>query len=242
MGLRVQEALAQGLVLLTYYGLEAWLRYRGYRILNLDRVRRDFEAQEEAGAGPWLICANHLTLIDSLVIQWAMAPGWRLALHRRLFAWNLPDQHNMARTWYLRLLGYIGKCVPVLRQGPPEEARRTLDKVAWLLSRGQSVVIFPEGGRSRVGKVDLERVTYGVGRMLQSVPGTRVVCVYARGVGQKDCSDYPRRGERFFIRVSGLAPTTEFTGLRGARDLATQIVARLSEMETGYFEDPLVDR
>jgi len=238
--LKVQEVVAQGLILLTYHGIAAWMRSRGYEISNLRRVRGEFEAQMGPGRGPWLICANHLTFIDSLVIQWAMAPGWRLVVRRDRFAWNLPDRQNISRTWLLRLLGYVGKCVPVLREGPPEVVRRTLDKAAFLLSAGQAVVIFPEGGRSRVGRVDMDRITYGAGRLLQDAPGTRVLCVYARGLGQKDYSNYPRRGERFFVRAARLDARTEMTGMRGARDLATQIVTKLSEMEGEYFE--VVDR
>jgi len=240
IALGVQEVVAQGLILLTYYSIEAWMRSRGYRIPDLRRARREFEEQMGPGRGPWLICANHLTFIDSLVIQWAMAPGWRLLRRRDRFAWNLPDRQNISRTWLLRFLGYVGKCVPVLREGPPEVARRTLDKAAFLLSAGQAVVIFPEGGRSRVGRVDMDRITYGAGRLLQDAPGTRVLCVYARGVGQKDYSNYPQRGERFFIRAARLDVKTAMTGMRGARDLSTQIVAKLSEMEAEYFE--VVDR
>jgi 1-acyl-sn-glycerol-3-phosphate acyltransferase len=242
VGLRVQEAVAQGLILLSYYALAAWMYSRRYRIPRLRRTRRAFAELMGRERGPWLICANHLTLIDSLVIQWAIAPGWRLFLRRDRFAWNLPDRHNISRTWWLRLLGYVGKCVPVLRQGPPEEARRTLDKVAFLLARGQAVLVFPEGGRSRIGRVDRDGVMYGVGRMLQDVPAARVLCVYARGAGQADYSDYPRPGERFFIRAARLEPVTDLAGMRGARDLATQIVTKLTEMEAEYFEDPLVDR
>ena len=235
--------MAQALILLTYHGLEAWMRwFKGYRIPEQRRIRQAFAAQMGSSRGPWLICANHLTLIDSLVIQWAVAPGWRLFLRRDLFAWNLPDIRTISRRSFVRTLAYLGKCVPVLRQGPPEEARRALGKVAFLLSSGQSVMVFPEGGRSRVGRVDLDRVTYGVGRMLQDVPRTKVLCVYVRGFGQRDFSNYPRRGEHFFIRVEPIAPATSFTGMRGARDLATQIVTRLSEMEAEYFEDAMVDR
>ena len=114
--------------------------------------------------------------------------------------------------------------------------------MTWLLARGQSVVIFPEGGRSRVGRVDRESVTYGVGQVLQAVPGTRVLCVFLRGRGQEAYSDYPARGETFVVRLKRIAPSTVSAGMRGARDLAMQIVGQLSEMETQYFDDAGVDR
>jgi hypothetical protein len=242
-GLRVQELLSQALSPLTYGALAAWMRFgRRYRIEELRRVRAEFMTQAGNRRGPLLICANHLTLIDSLVIQWALTPWWRFAGRRDVFAWNLPDKRNLATFWWWRVLGYFGKCIPVVRRGTAEQARQTLDKVIWLLARGQSVVIFPEGGRSRVGRVDREGVTYGVGQILQAVPATRVLCVFLRGRGQKAYSDYPARGERFVVSLHGMVPSTVSAGIRGARDLATQIVDRLSEMETRYFEDAGVDR
>jgi 1-acyl-sn-glycerol-3-phosphate acyltransferase len=132
--------------------------------------------------------------------------------------------------------------VLVLRRGPPEEARRALDKVAFLLSRGQSVLVFPEGGRSRAGRVDTQNFVYGVGRMVQETPSARVLCVFARGLGQRAFTNYPRHGETFFIRLKSVAPTTAFRGLRGDRDLATQIVRQLSVMEQEYLEHAVLDR
>ncbi len=238
VGLRVQEVLSHAAAPLTYGALSAWMRFgRRYRIPNLREVRREFAAQAWDRPGPLLICANHLTLIDSLVIQWAMTSAWRLASRRRAFAWNLPDRQNLARHWWWRVVGYAGKCIPVVRGGTPEQTRRTLDKVAWLLERGQSVLIFPEGGRSRVGRVDREGVSYGVGQILQAVPGARVRCVFLRGRGQEAFSDYPARGETFVVRMERVAPSTSSAGMRGARDLAMQIVGRLSEMEARYFDD-----
>ncbi len=231
----MQEALAQALVLLTYYALLGWIRFRRYRVPDIRRLRAEFAALRRDRRAGLLICANHLTLVDSLVIQWALAPGWRLLFRPRWFTWNLPDRHNIASRWWVRVIGYLGKCVPVLRDGPPEEARRTLDKIAFLLARGQSVLIFPEGGRSRIGRVDPDRAMYGVGRMLQEAPGTKVLCVFARGLGQREHSDYPRPGETFFMRLSALAPETTFKGLRADRDLAMQIVGRLGEMEQEYL-------
>jgi hypothetical protein len=242
LGLRVQEGISQALIPLTYNALVAWMRLQRFTIPERRRIRAEFEAQAARERGPLLICANHLTLIDSLIIQWALAPAWRLFVRPDLFIWNLPDRQNLFRNVFVRILGYVGKCVPVVRRATPEETRRTLDKVGFLLARGQAMLVFPEGGRSRVEHVDTEDFSYGVGRMLQESPAARVLCVYARGQGQQAFSDYPRRGERFFIRLRRLEPATSFQGMRGARDLATQIVGQLSEMEAEYFEQGRLDR
>lgn len=241
VALRVQEAVSQALILLTYPSLVAWMKSQRYRVADMGRVRAQFEDLAGREPGALLICANHLTLVDSLVIQWAIAPAWRLAVHARLFTWNLPDRYNLSRRLWIRVLGYVGKCIPVVRKATPEETRRTLDKVAFLLARGQSILVFPEGGRTRVGRVDTENFSYGVGRMLQESPGTRVLCVFARGVGQREFSDYPRRGERFVMRLRRIDPATASQGMRGARDLATQIVSTLREMEI-EARDAAVDR
>jgi len=242
VGLRVQEAVSHAMVLLTYPWLWAWMRWRGYRIPGLSRVRAEFEAQAGREPGPLLVCANHMTLVDSLVIQWAFGSAWRLLLVPRAFFWNLPDRANLSRRTWIRVLGYVGKCIPVVRKASPEETRRTLDKIGYLHGRGQSILVFPEGGRSRIGRVDTENFSYGVGRMIQDTPGIRVLAVFARGAGQHEFSDYPRDGERFVIRLRRLAPVTSSAGMRGARDLATQIVHALRDMEVEAFETAGVDR
>jgi 1-acyl-sn-glycerol-3-phosphate acyltransferase len=241
-GLRVQGLVSQTFVLLTYYSIEAWLRFRRYRIRDWRRVRAEFAALVGDRRGPLLVCANHLTLVDSLIIQWALAPGWRLFVRPDWFFWNLPDKYNMSVNLFVRLLGYFGKCVLVRRKGPPEEVRQALDKVAFLLARGQSVLVFPEGGRSRVGRVDTENFMYGVGRMIQETPRARVVCVFARGVGQRVYTNFPRPGESFVVRMKRVELATTFKGMRADRDLATQVVRHLREMEREHFENAILDR
>ena len=51
-----------------------------------------------------------------------------------------------------------------------------------------------------------------------------------------------RPGETFFVRLSAFAPATTHQGLRADRDLATQIVGRLVEMEQEYFAHANLDR
>jgi len=240
--LRVQGLVSRAFVFPTYYSIEAWLRFRRYRILDRRRIRAQFAALVGDRRGPLLVCANHLTLIDSLIIQWALSPGWRLFVRPDWFFWNLPDKYNMSINLFVRALGYFGKCVLVRRKGPPEEMRRALDQVAYLLGRGQSVLIFPEGGRSRVGRVDTETFMYGVGRMIQESPEARVVCVFARGVGQRAYSNYPRAGETFVVRMKRVAPTTTTKGMRADRDLATQVVHHLRDMEQEYLENAALGR
>jgi hypothetical protein len=74
-----------------------------------------------------------------------------------------------------------------------------------------------------------------VGRVIDALPGCRVLCVYLRGEQQNGFSDLPPRGERFHVGLECLQPASAFTGLRRARDLSQQIVRALSRLEEGYF-------
>ena len=93
-----------------------------------------------------------------------------------------------------------------------------LERLAYLLARGEVGLIFPEGGRSRSGRVDADAAAYGVGRLVKAVPGCRVLCVYLRGARQESWSDLPARGERFRVALAALEPKTDAAGLRGSLD------------------------
>src|SRR5690606_37039046 len=97
------------------------------------------------------------------------------------------------------------------------------------------VSIFPEGGRSRTGRVDTENFAYGVGQLLLAVPEARVLCVYLRGRKQTGHSDWPQRGDEYAVDLEVFRPATVEQGLRGARDLATQVVQKLAEMERRHL-------
>ncbi len=242
--LALQRVVARALTPVTWYLAWGWMRFaRGYSIPNLRAFRSELHqklaASRDAGRGsrhgPLLVCANHLTLIDSCVLLWALGSAWAFLRDERLFAWNLPERRNVGDGLALRLGCYMGKCLPIVRGGPPDETARVMDKVRFLLASGHRVMIFPEGTRSRSGRLDREEFTYGVGKLAQEVPGTRVLCIYLRGLGQTTYSDLPKRGETFELMCDVITPTSPSSGLRGARDLSRTIVESLAELEEAWF-------
>ncbi len=215
----------------------ALIRLMGYRVRDLEAVRALCRREFERHDGPWLICANHLTMADSLLLSYAMLSLWSHLRAYRWVPWNLPERNNFSNP-LLVLLCYLSKCIPVQRGGPRAKMKQTLAKCTYLLSGKQTLLIFPEGGRSRTGRVDTEQFSYGVGRFLDDDrQDLRVMCLYLRGDSQESYSTLPACGERFTILVDVFRPEkSTLTGLRAQREYAGQIIGRLAEMEMGYFE------
>ena len=208
----------------------------GWHVEGLHETRRSFRRLVRGSRGGILLCANHLTMVDSFVIAWALAPTWWYVLHYGSVPWNTPERENFARTWPMRALVWVMKCIPVQRGGDRREVGRVLARFSWLISRGETGLMFPEGGRSRSGRVDTAATTYGVGRIVRGLPEARVVCVYLRGARQDTWSDLPARGERFRVRVAGLEPKSTRSGLRGSLEVSQQVLGKLAEMEQEHLD------
>ena len=197
---------------------------RQYRILRRDR-------------SPLLIVANHLTLVDSAVIAWALgSPLWFLR-HYSALPWNVPERSNFASSLVSRVLVYLMKCLPIERGKDRRAIGQAFARLAYLIERGEAVLIYPEGGRSRSGRVEADSAAYGVGRLIASVPGCRVLCVYLRGEGQDGWSALPRWREKFRARTRVLVPSSEERGMRRARDLSAQLIGALQELEAEHFAE-----
>lgn len=208
----------------------------GWRMEGMDESRRVFAGARQASRGPILVCANHLTMLDSFIIAWALAGTSHYLRDYGSLPWNTPERENFASTWWKRALVYLMKCVPVERGGDRRAVGAVLRKLIYLMGRGEVALVFPEGGRSRVSRVDTEAVTYGVGRVVKALPGCRVVCVYLRGEGQETWSSAPRRGERFHVQAQVFEPKSDQRGMRGSLDISHQILSRLAEMERRHFD------
>ena len=207
-----------------------------WKIEGVKSSRAEYSRLRKASV-PVLICANHLTKLDSALIGWALGG---MTFYLRDFgavAWNLPAREHFAYSWWARIAVYLLKCIPIDRGGSRKGIAQVLSKLTWLMNRGEAGLVFPEGGRSRTGRVDVQSAAYGVGRIIKALPGCRVLCVYIRGRSQDSWSDLPKRGESFFVAVRSFEPKSDKGGLRGSVDIAEQVMMHLSEMESRYFDD-----
>jgi 1-acyl-sn-glycerol-3-phosphate acyltransferase len=237
IALAVQRAVGAVLAPLWFPAVVGTMRFgMRWRVEEAAALRRNYAMLRRA-RGPLVLCANHLTLVDSAVIAWALgSPAWFFA-HYSSLPWNVPERANFASSLVSRVLVYVMKCVPVVRGGDRRDIGRVIARLSWLVSRGEVVLMFPEGGRSRTGRVEEDSAAYGVGRLVASVPGCRVLCVYLRGRHQDGPSDLAVRGESFCIRSELIEPRTSHHGMRGARDVSQQIIGRLRRLEEEHFAE-----
>jgi 1-acyl-sn-glycerol-3-phosphate acyltransferase len=213
------------------------LRYRfGYRIAEVAALRREFARIRSESDRPLLVCANHLTLIDSFLVAWGLASPWRFMVDFDALPWNTPEETNFGTTRLQRLLIYFAKCIPIRRGGNREDIAAVLARVIYALGRGEIVMLFPEGGRSRTGRVAEESAAWGVGRIVGATPGCRVLCVYLRGEAQETWSNYPVKGDTLHMEMHMIEPKSDRRGVRRSRDMAGQIVAQLVRMEESHFD------
>jgi 1-acyl-sn-glycerol-3-phosphate acyltransferase len=208
---------------------------KGYKIKDLKKIRKKYQ-EITRNSRKILICPNHLTMIDSIILHWAFGSISWYFFHFRNFMWNVPAVENFKSKLGFRILTYLGKCIPIDRKGSPEHIDLVLEEIRFLLRQEENFLVFPEGGRSRTGRIELENTTYGIGKIIQGVEDLEVLCVYMRGQGQDTYSHYPKTGEIFKVEMELFKPQTTQKGLRGMRDYAIQVMTKLRDMEDQYFE------
>jgi 1-acyl-sn-glycerol-3-phosphate acyltransferase len=209
--------------------------YFRLRLKDGKRLRQQFREILKNVNVPLIICPNHLTYIDSAVIQYALASPWTYLIQPSYWAWNLPKQVNVRKSLFFQIMCYLGKCILLPSRAESDAIKIAMRKIEYLLEKGQCIMIFPEGTRSESGRVNAHDFGYGVGELLQRVPRAKVLCVYMRGEHQMAKSKFPMRGERISISVKLVTPVSAESGLRGSRDLSRQVIKTLLEMEQEYF-------
>ncbi len=210
--------------------------YFRYRIADVDALRAEYRRIRAQSDAPMLVCANHLTLVDSFLIAWTLgsAPYWMA--HPDELPWNTPESTNFGKTRRARLMIYLMKCISITRGGPRQGVASVLSRIRFLLSKGETALLFPEAGRSRTGRVEEMAGAWGVGRVVGGLPRCRVLCVYMRGRKQKTWSDFPEKGDTIDAALVCIEPKSDARGVRRSLDLSRQVTRQLAQMEEDYFD------
>jgi hypothetical protein len=221
---------------ITTLGVHWFLRFRlGLTLEDPADARRLYRELHENRDAPLLLCANHLTLIDSALIAWMLGSPLSYIPRFHALPWNVPESSNFASTLRQRVLSYVYKCIPIERGGDRSAVAGTLARFTEALRHGDVGLIFPEAGRSRSGRVEVERAAYGVGRIVRALPDCRVLCIYLRGDHQTTYSDLPAKGDHLRARLRLVGPKTDHRGLRASLDIARQITQVLADLELEHL-------
>lgn len=232
--LTVQKAVSWLFFPLLFSLVIIWFKFiKRYQIHDLKAVRQQFKQIKQSTPNGLLICPNHLTFLDSMILIWAFANPWSYFSHFRTLCWNLPKASHVKESRLYRAVCYIGKCI--LIEADIKASKLTMDKASYLLNKGQYVMVFPEGTRSNTGRINTENFIYGVGKLHLDSGLNQLLCVYLRGDSQTTATKMPRRSENFTVKLQLIEANSEEKGRRAMRSVATQMIDALVEMESNYF-------
>jgi 1-acyl-sn-glycerol-3-phosphate acyltransferase len=113
-------------------------RLWGWLILKISRIRVRVEGLDHLDpAATAIFCANHPSAMDIPILLACLPVPFRFLAKRELF--RMPFLG-----WHLRRSGHIA-----VERGRPHEAMKSFEEAAERVRQGTSVVLFPEGTRSR---------------------------------------------------------------------------------------------
>ena len=119
--------------------------------------------------GPAILASNHNSFMDSLFLP--------LVLHRRItYVAKAEYFDNWKTAWFFKSSGQIP-----IRRGPGSAWRRAIESAAEVLAQGQLFGIYPEGTRSKDGK--LHRGHTGIARLALET-GAPVIPIGFVGTGR----------------------------------------------------------
>jgi len=210
--------------------MKHWLKYD---VIDIKKTR-EFYKEITKDPRPLLICSNHLTYIDSILIIWMFGhPLWYLT-HLDKISWNLPNA-KYAKNPFFRFVGYFGKCMFIERKGSLAHSNKVLEQAISILKREQVLTIFPEGRRSKTGRFETDKLVFGPGRVFSEVNDCRVLCVYVRSNKQNGASSLPPKNSVFKPLFRFITPETSKSGYEGYKEIVSQIGASIKELEVQHF-------
>lgn len=253
----LQQLMAFCCLFLVYFG--GWIFIfviKKYKVSQVKNLRKQFKIiTQKINQDPLLICPNHLTYIDSLLLIITFNSFFGYMKNFHTLAWNFPKINHVKDNWLCQIVAYLGKCIFINFEKPKNNNDKIIKIAKYLLSAGQYIMLFPEGHRSTDGKVDTKNFAYGVGKLIQEVQNTKVLCVYLRGNTQQYGSNFPNKYDKFYCKIQLVNPLDKNhnkyydlnsnkreinfnyanSQLRQIRNISKNIVEYLAKMEQDYF-------
>ncbi len=188
--------------------------------------RPTIEGREHIPAdGLLIVASNHLSFIDSIVIP--LAVPRKVVFLAKAEYW----EGRSPAAWPRRLFFAAFEAVPVQR-AQAEDAQASLDLARGVIERGDAFGIYPEGTRSRDGR--LYRGRTGVG-WLAMATGATVLPVGVIGTDrvQPVGATVPRPGRRITIRFGEPVLPSSYDKLapgRARRELTDEVMERIATL------------
>ena len=211
--------------------------FQNAKLKRRREIREQFHQIFQSSKVPIVVCSNHLTLVDSIVVQYYLGSYVDYFKYFDKFIWSFPDSKNFYGNLFLKVLTYLGKCIHVSRGAGGLNRQNIKDHLNYFSSSNHVISIFPEGTRSRSGYFDFTSITYGTGELLHHLQEYKVVCFYLRGKSQVTYSNFPKRGEVFNAKLEEIKVNSDLKGRKKHRDLSQKISNHLKKMETSFFEE-----
>jgi long-chain acyl-CoA synthetase len=142
------------------------LAHLGLRVLLKTLFRVRVRGLENLPAGPFILAANHQSILDGLLVPALMKPGQ----FKRTFLY--------ARTKLYARWRVLTERSHIILVDLEHDLKNSLQKLGMVLRQGGNVVIFPEGTRSRDGSLGAFRRSFAILSRELDVP---VVPVAIRG-------------------------------------------------------------
>ena len=194
--------------------------YVFFRVLN----RTTVVGREHVPRGPnTLLMSNHQTMIDSFVV--GICAYYPESLIRpKLIPWNPAAEENLYKTWLVGWLADNWKCIPIKRGRKDVSA---IFKIARALRFGP-VLLFPEGTRSRSGRIGDGRRGAGL-MILESNPTVVPVCIDGMDRVLPIGSSVPRVFQRIQVRFGRPVDLSEFQDRQKNRETAALLMDKVME-------------
>ena len=146
-----------------------WMTLPRFWIINHRAVTLTAGKNAKDSNGPFLLAANHNSLIDTLFIADLN--------YKKTYTYNVKWSMVPVFGWLCVLAGYIG-----IDTSNPRAKASVVPKVCSAIKNGYSVMVYPQGARSRIPEASLESINIKTGAFRVAIEtGCQILPIYIEG-------------------------------------------------------------